>query len=35
MKNKTKKMFTGSADSKVMVAGNPCGDAAADVFSLR
>ena len=34
MKNQNKKMFTGSADSKVMVAGNSRGDAAADVFQF-
>ena len=30
-----KNIFTGSADSNVMVVGNSSGDAAADVFSLR
>ena len=30
-----KNIFTGSADSTVMVAGNSRGDAATDVFSLR
>ena len=31
----SKKNFTGSADSTVMVADNSRGDAAADIFSLR